>query len=104
MIVPTLADHVTALEKLPVPWTEAEHELVWLVCPAGRLVGVQETLTAVIVGVGGGLLPPPAPLPAPPQPTNRDERAATKAIRTDRLERRVMPQLRTKVTKAASLR
>jgi hypothetical protein len=39
--------------------TAAEHWLVW---PVWTLVGVQETLTEVMVGdTGGALLPPPPP-------------------------------------------
>jgi len=36
----------------------AEHWLVW---PVWTLVGVQETLTEVMVGETGGVLPPPPP-------------------------------------------
>lgn len=66
--------------------------------------GEQETLTDVIVGIGGGVPPPPVPLLPPPQPANRDERIAMKTNRIDRLEILPISQLRTKLTKAASLR
>jgi hypothetical protein len=50
VIVPALADHVTAVLKLPVPFTVAEHWLVWVVCPACRVVGLHDALTDVTVG------------------------------------------------------
>jgi hypothetical protein len=60
-------DHVTAELKLPVPETVAEH---WLVCPVWRLVAVQETLTDVTEGAGGGgvLL-----FVTPPQPAKHND-------------------------------
>jgi hypothetical protein len=72
--------------------TVAEHWLVWLVW---TLVGVQETLTDVIVGDTGGVLQPPPP---PPQPANSDERTTMKASRTDRLEVSLSPQFRIKLS------
>jgi hypothetical protein len=69
--VPEAADQVTFELKVPVPETVAEH---WLVCPAWRLVAAQETVTAVMVGEGGGVLP--ATLPLTPQPArDRDPRS-----------------------------
>jgi hypothetical protein len=52
----------------------AEHWLVWLVCPAWRLVGLQEALTEVMVGETGGVLPPP-----PPQPATHNEPSTYRA-------------------------
>jgi hypothetical protein len=72
--VPETADQVTLELKLPVPVTVAEH---WLVCPAWRLVAAQETVTAVMVGEGGGVVV----LVMPPQPER--ERNA----RNDRLSK-----------------
>jgi hypothetical protein len=61
---------------------------------------VQETLTDVIVGdCGGGVVPPPPP----PQLATIDDRTAIKANRADRLEVLPIIQLRTKVTKVASI-
>lgn len=48
LIVPLVADQVTAELKLPVPWTVAEYWLVW---PVSMAVGVQDTPTEVIVEV-----------------------------------------------------
>jgi hypothetical protein len=47
VMVPPLADHVTAELKLPVPWTVAAHCDVE---PALTAAGVQVTLTEVMVG------------------------------------------------------
>lgn len=49
-IVPAVADHVTALEKFPLPSTDAVHELV----PPDTIVeGKQFTVTLVMVGDAG---------------------------------------------------
>jgi hypothetical protein len=48
-MVPRPAAQVTVGSKLPVPWTVAEHRLVWF---SSTVIGVHETLTDVIVGGG----------------------------------------------------
>jgi len=50
LTVPIVANHVTEELKLPVPWTVAEHWLVW---PVKTVVGLQEALTEVMVGTAG---------------------------------------------------
>lgn len=49
VIVPLVADQLTAELKLPVPWTVAEQVDAVLV-PKMRIVGEQVTVTDVIVG------------------------------------------------------
>ncbi len=56
-IVPALAVHVTAVLKLPVPLTVAEH---WLVPPELTVVGEQLTVTDVTVEPDDPPLPPQA--------------------------------------------
>jgi|ERR1019366_899119 hypothetical protein len=59
VIVPSVAVQVTPELYALVPCTVAEHWLVW---PVFMLAGVQETLTDVMVGDAGGVLPlPPHP-------------------------------------------
>lgn len=58
--VPVLTFHVTAVLKLPVPITVAEH---WLVPPYVIVIGEHESVTEVILGV---VTPP---LLLEPQPT-----------------------------------
>ena len=54
VIVPTVVDHATAFEKPPVPVTVAEQ---FVIAPVSMEVGLQTTLTPVIVGGGGGGVP-----------------------------------------------
>jgi phage-related tail fiber protein len=64
---------------LPVPDTVAVHWLVW---PIWTLDGIQETLTEVMVGDTGGVLPP---IPPPPQAaTNSDKMQITMNANTIR--------------------
>src|ERR1019366_8411642 len=56
--VPADAFQVTAVLKLPVPCTLAEH---WLVCPSGTEGAAHDTVMEVMVGGGAGLLPLPQP-------------------------------------------
>jgi hypothetical protein len=65
------------------------------------LVGVQETLTEVIVGED----PPPPPLlePPPPQPASKDDKIPMKTSQAGQPQGFLEPKLRTKVTIAASL-
>jgi len=75
-IVPAEAFHVTVVLKLPVPLTDAAHALVW---PVWIELGVQMTVTEVIVGEGadgvGVALPfdmaDPPPHPASSSVTTR---------------------------------
>jgi hypothetical protein len=70
-----LTDQVTAVLKLPVPVTVGVQVAVRLV----RIeVGEQLADTDVIVGVTGGVLPPPLP-PPPPQPATHKEPRERKA-------------------------
>jgi len=52
-IVPRLPPQVTVGSKLPAPWTVAVHWLVW---PSCTLVGLQETLTDVMLGGGATVI------------------------------------------------
>jgi hypothetical protein len=63
-------------------------------------VGVQETLTEVIVGEEP---PPPVLLLPPPQPANKDERTAIKASPADGLKVLLRFHIPTNVAKAASI-
>jgi hypothetical protein len=64
-MVPALAVNVTPGLKLPVPYTTAEHELVW---PDIRVSGAHVRVPPVIViGVTGVIVPPLDP-PPPGQP------------------------------------
>ena len=63
------------------------------------LVGVQETVTDVIVGAATMAVPEPPP----PHPANRDDKIPTTASQTGQPQGFPEPKVRTKVTIAASL-
>jgi hypothetical protein len=83
-IVPPDAVHITAVLKPPVPLTDAAHALVW---PVWIELGVQVTVTEVIVGEDDGVTLPLDMAEPPPQPVS--SRGTTKKVTITSAHRRI---------------